>query len=208
MNIFSNIGITELIIILLLALIVVGPERLPEMGRKLGEVLRDIRKAYENLTKDLGPELASLQKTTQELRQSVDSVTSIPQDMVDTMVKATDLEDTIGELKDIQDSVGQIGQSVSAAGKMVKDPVGAAVDTAKGALMPAPPAEEKEAEAAEAVDASAEPEQATPEPVAEVAVSDSEAETESQETAVQDEVLDSVDTDQEEKPVSQEQSHE
>ena len=41
MNIFSNIGITELVVILLLALIVVGPERLPEMGRKLAKMLRD-----------------------------------------------------------------------------------------------------------------------------------------------------------------------
>ena len=57
MNIFSNIGITELIVILLLALLVVGPERLPEMGRKLAKTLRDVRQMYENLTKDLGPEL-------------------------------------------------------------------------------------------------------------------------------------------------------
>jgi sec-independent protein translocase protein TatB len=145
MNIFSNIGITELIIILLLALLVVGPERLPELGQKLGKVLRDVRKAYENLTQDLGPELASLQQTTQELRKSVESVTSIPQDMVQTVVKAADLEDTIGELKGIQDSVGQLSQTVTAAGKIVKDPIGAAVDTAKGALLPTQPEEAKKA---------------------------------------------------------------
>ena len=39
MNIFSNIGITELIVILLLALLVVGPERLPELARSLAKTV-------------------------------------------------------------------------------------------------------------------------------------------------------------------------
>lgn len=136
MNIFSNIGITELIVILLLALLVVGPERLPEMSRKLGKTLRDIRKAYENLTRDLGPELQSIQETTKELRESVDSVRSIPQDMVQSVVEAADLDDTISELKDVTDSIGQVGQTMTTAGKMIKDPVGAAVDTARTTLLP------------------------------------------------------------------------
>jgi Tat protein translocase TatB subunit len=136
MNIFSNIGITELIIILLLAVIVVGPERLPELGRKLGQILRDVRKAYENLTRDLGPEFTSIQQTTQEIRESFDSVRSIPQDMVQSVTKAAELDETIGELKEVQESIGQVGATLTSAGKMVKDPVGAAVNTARETLMP------------------------------------------------------------------------
>jgi Tat protein translocase TatB subunit len=136
MNIFSNIGITELIVILLLALLVVGPERLPEMSRKLAKTLRDVRKAYENLTRDLGPELQSFQETTKELRESVDSVRSIPQDVVKSVTKAADLDDTINELKDVTDSIGQVGQTMSSAGKMIKDPVGEAVHTARRTLLP------------------------------------------------------------------------
>ena len=136
MNIFSNIGITELIVILLLALLVVGPERLPEMGRMLAKTLRDLRRAYENLTKDLGPELMSIQETTRELRESVESITSIPQDMVSSVVKAADLDDTIDDLKQDLDSLQQVRRSMSDAGKMIKNPVGAAVDTARDALLP------------------------------------------------------------------------
>ena len=136
MNIFSNIGITELVVILLLALLVVGPERLPEMGRRLAEILRDLRKAYENLTKELGPELQSIQQTTQELRESVESVTSIPQDVVKSVVEATELDDTIEDLKSVTTSLDEVGQTVSRAGSIVKNPVGAAVDTAKEALLP------------------------------------------------------------------------
>lgn len=136
MNIFSNIGITELIVILLLALLVVGPERLPEMARKLGTTLRDVRKAYENLTKDLGPELMSIQQATQELRDSVQAVKSIPQDAVKSVVDAADLEDTISELKEVTGDLEGMRKTVTGAGKMVKDPVGAAVSTAKSALQP------------------------------------------------------------------------
>ncbi|MEJ2734045.1 MAG: twin-arginine translocase TatA/TatE family subunit [Anaerolineae bacterium] len=136
MNIFSNIGITELIVILLLALLVVGPERLPEMGRNLAKILRDVRKAYENLTQDLGPELQSLQQTTKELRDSVDSVRSIPRDTVQSVVKAADLDDTLSELKDVRDSLDQVGKTMSTAGKAIKDPVGAAVQTARKTVSP------------------------------------------------------------------------
>jgi Tat protein translocase TatB subunit len=137
MNIFSNLGVTELIIILLLAVIVVGPERLPEMGRLLGKTLRDVRKAYENLTRDLGPEFTSIQQTTQELRESLDSVRSIPQEMVQSVVKTAELDETIGELQDMASGVQQVGDTLSSAGNVLKDPVQAAVTTARDALVPA-----------------------------------------------------------------------
>jgi len=136
MNIFSNIGVTELIVILLLALLVVGPERLPEFSRKFGKLLRDMRKMYENLTRDLGSEIASIQQPIQELRDSVESIRSIPKDLVQTVVKAAALDETMGELKDVTGNVKQVGQALSDAGKAITNPVGAALDTAKAALGP------------------------------------------------------------------------
>lgn len=135
MNIFSNVGVTELILILLLALLVVGPERLPELGRQLAKILRDVRKAYENLTSDLGPELMSIQETTKELRESVESVRSIPKDVVNSVVRAADLDDTMKELKGVTDDVSQVGKTISTAGQVIKSPVSAAVSTARSALL-------------------------------------------------------------------------
>jgi sec-independent protein translocase protein TatB len=145
MNIFSNIGITELVVILLLALLVVGPERLPELARQLGKTLRDVRRAYENLTRDLGPELTSIQKSTQELRDSVDSVRAIPDDLVKSIAKAADLDETVEELKEVRGSVGQIGQALSETKKVVQHPVNAAVGAARGTLMPPSPTRQPEA---------------------------------------------------------------
>ena len=137
MNIFSNIGITELIVILLLALLVVGPERLPEMSRKLAKGLRDIRQAYENITKDLGPELMSIQETTREIRDSVESVRSIPKDVVGSVIKAADLEDTVQDLKEVEQSLQQVSKGVTQAGNMVRKPLDEVVQAAQGALKPA-----------------------------------------------------------------------
>jgi sec-independent protein translocase protein TatA len=45
-----NIGPLELIIILAIALLVVGPGRLPEMGNAIGRTIREFRKASSDLT--------------------------------------------------------------------------------------------------------------------------------------------------------------
>jgi sec-independent protein translocase protein TatA len=44
-----NIGPQELIIVLIIALVVVGPQRLPEMGRTIGKALREFRKIQDDV---------------------------------------------------------------------------------------------------------------------------------------------------------------
>jgi TatA/E family protein of Tat protein translocase len=44
-----NIGPLELMVILLLALVVVGPSRLPEVGRSIGKGLRELRKVQDEM---------------------------------------------------------------------------------------------------------------------------------------------------------------
>jgi sec-independent protein translocase protein TatA len=43
-----GIGPTELIVILVVALLIFGPGKLPEIGGALGRGIRDFRKAIEN----------------------------------------------------------------------------------------------------------------------------------------------------------------
>jgi sec-independent protein translocase protein TatA len=45
-----NVGPAELIIILAIALLVVGPKRLPEMGTAVGRTIREFRKATSDIT--------------------------------------------------------------------------------------------------------------------------------------------------------------
>jgi sec-independent protein translocase protein TatA len=48
-----NIGPQELLLILLVALVIVGPKRLPEISRTIGRGLREFRKAQDEVTKTI-----------------------------------------------------------------------------------------------------------------------------------------------------------
>jgi Tat protein translocase TatB subunit len=54
---FFNIGTAELMLIFVIALIVVGPRRLPEVGRSLGKVVNDVRQMSQEFTAPLTQEL-------------------------------------------------------------------------------------------------------------------------------------------------------
>lgn len=54
---FLGIGPLELIVILIIALTVVGPERLPEIARSIGKTLRDLRAMSQGLTAEWQQEL-------------------------------------------------------------------------------------------------------------------------------------------------------
>lgn len=47
-----NIGAPELIMILLVALVVFGPRKLPELGKSLGAGLREFRKVTSGVTEE------------------------------------------------------------------------------------------------------------------------------------------------------------
>ena len=49
---FANIGVPGLILILVLALIIFGPKKLPEMGRAVGQTLKEFKKSTRELVDD------------------------------------------------------------------------------------------------------------------------------------------------------------
>lgn len=51
----SNIGFPGLILILVIALIIFGPSKLPEIGRSLGRSLREFKDSVKDLTDDSEP---------------------------------------------------------------------------------------------------------------------------------------------------------
>jgi Tat protein translocase TatB subunit len=75
-----NIGPPELILIFVIALVIVGPQRLPELGRTIGKGLREFRKMQDEV-KDLvntgmGEEFkqtaAELRRTASDLKSATD----------------------------------------------------------------------------------------------------------------------------------------
>jgi TatA/E family protein of Tat protein translocase len=54
---FGSIGMPELIIIFLVALIIFGPRKLPELGRSLGRSLTEFKRASHELRSTLEDEI-------------------------------------------------------------------------------------------------------------------------------------------------------
>ncbi len=72
MNIFG-IGLPELGLIFVIALLVFGPKKLPEVGRSLGKALRGFQEASKEFETELKREAQNLEKSVQikaELEES------------------------------------------------------------------------------------------------------------------------------------------
>jgi sec-independent protein translocase protein TatA len=59
----SNIGVPGLILILLIALVIFGPKKLPEIGRAFGETLREFKKSTKGLSDEVLEELEHKKET-------------------------------------------------------------------------------------------------------------------------------------------------
>ena len=75
-----NIGPPELILIFVIALVIVGPQRLPELGRTIGKGLREFRKMQDEVKDlvntgmgdDFKQTTAELKKTATDLKSATD----------------------------------------------------------------------------------------------------------------------------------------
>ena len=54
---FGSVGVPEMLIILVIALIIFGPRKLPELGRSLGKSLGEFKRASNDLRNTLDEEI-------------------------------------------------------------------------------------------------------------------------------------------------------
>lgn len=70
-----GVGLPELGVILLVAVIVFGPDRLPEFGRQAGRMVRQLRQfarsTQDELRRELGPEYADLRLRDLDPREAI-----------------------------------------------------------------------------------------------------------------------------------------
>lgn len=64
----SNIGIPGLIIILVLALIIFGPKKLPELGRAIGTTLKEFKNSTRELVSDVEEDMKSVTKEIDDVK--------------------------------------------------------------------------------------------------------------------------------------------
>ena len=58
----GNIGMPELIFILVIALLIFGPKKLPELGKQLGKGLGEFKRASNDLKRTIDDEIAKATK--------------------------------------------------------------------------------------------------------------------------------------------------
>jgi len=73
-----GIGVPELLVILVVALIVLGPQRLPEVARALGKGLGELRRAAGGLTDELRDARSAIEQESRDLRKLTTPTESQP----------------------------------------------------------------------------------------------------------------------------------
>ncbi len=67
-----NIGFSEAVIIFLVALIVLGPEKLPEVGKFLAKLSLELKKGVEEIKKEL--ELEEIEEDLKEAKKEIENL--------------------------------------------------------------------------------------------------------------------------------------
>ena len=63
---FGSLGMPELIVIFVIALVVFGPRKLPELGRSLGRGIAEFKRATNELQNTLEQEINADEQSTKE----------------------------------------------------------------------------------------------------------------------------------------------
>ncbi len=88
----GSIGIPELIMIFVIALLLFGPRKLPEIGRSIGKAMGEFRRASNDLKRSLEEEVAA-----EELRGVGREVKSAAAAVMEPLTTLTSPEPTPGE---------------------------------------------------------------------------------------------------------------
>jgi TatA/E family protein of Tat protein translocase len=102
MEIFG-IGPMELLLILIIALMIFGPDKLPEIGAKLGHALRDMRQATRQFSQEIEETRRAIEEPIQEARETG--------------------EEAVKPFQDAAETAATIGQALTHPGELVRDSV-------------------------------------------------------------------------------------
>lgn len=121
-----NIGVGELLIVLLVAFVIVGPDDLPRVARWLGRQVRKLRLMMQNIKAETGWD--ELEREVNDVRKDVNA--TVRQLDVSANLKSAvkDVQDEIkGASKGIQEDIGQIDRDLKQQLKATDGEVRAAV---------------------------------------------------------------------------------
>jgi TatA/E family protein of Tat protein translocase len=88
-NMFGPIGMPELILIFLVALLVFGPRKLPELGRSLGRGLAEFKRASDDLKRTIEDEIEQGKHQIAPLKDEVSSMRQQVGELRNTIASST-----------------------------------------------------------------------------------------------------------------------
>ncbi|MGD0496868.1 MAG: TatA/E family twin arginine-targeting protein translocase [Bryobacteraceae bacterium] len=65
----GSLGVPEMMVIFILALVLFGPKKLPEIGRTLGKAITEFRKASSELKETFNKEIQNLERETESIKE-------------------------------------------------------------------------------------------------------------------------------------------
>ncbi len=65
----GSLGVPEMILIFILALVLFGPKKLPEIGRTIGKAITEFRKASSDLKETFNKEMQNLERETNSIKE-------------------------------------------------------------------------------------------------------------------------------------------
>jgi sec-independent protein translocase protein TatA len=85
----GSLGMQEIIVIFIIALIVFGPRKLPEIGKTLGKGLAEFKKASSEL-KNTWEQEVQLDKTKEEITQVIKESTIKPSEIIQDITNSVE----------------------------------------------------------------------------------------------------------------------
>lgn len=95
-----KIGLTELIVLLIVALVVLGPDKFPKYAGQLGRALREFRKFSSEATKEIRESIVEpLEEAQKPLREAMEPISSLKDELE-------------GNMKELQKSLDDLGNPI------------------------------------------------------------------------------------------------
>jgi sec-independent protein translocase protein TatA len=93
---FGSIGPAELVLIFVIALLVFGPKKLPEIGRSVGKALREFKKTSEEIKGRIEEEIeaSEIKDIRKDIQAGVDGIKSEVKSFTNDITKDTEKDES------------------------------------------------------------------------------------------------------------------
>ncbi len=109
---FLDISGGELLVIMLVAFLVFGPEKMPEIARKVGKAMNQMKKASNDLTREFKKETSSLQSEINKVKSGINAeIDSVSREYTNTKSKIYEQIEEVDKTVQSNTDTGETNQS-------------------------------------------------------------------------------------------------